>query len=162
MGDRTEGCLEVEVGHVRGEALPVPLLVERGDQQKGLLRTHPPQEAVLDGVDGGLGVPCVVDGVVEMHGEEFERSLQKRDGPEVVEGRPLVWVFLERVDPAALPPFGYHAVFQREVDHAPDDLLEGQATEGDERVAETGGARRRRERGLEQKLPESLHGDRPG
>ena len=162
VGDRAEGGLEVEVRHVGGEALTVTLLVERGDQQQCLLCPHPPQEAVLDGVDGGLGVPCVVDGVVEMHGEEFERSLQKRDGPEVVEGRAFFRVFLQRVDPAALPACWHDPVFQREVDHAPDDLVEGGAAESDERVAEAGGACCGRERGLEQELSEAFFCDRPG
>ena len=91
------------------------------------MRAHTPQEAVLHRVDGGLGVPCVVDGVVEVHGEEFERSLQKRNGPQVVEGGAFVRVLLQRVDPPPLPAFGDDPVFQREVDHAPDNLLKGRA-----------------------------------
>ena len=141
---------------MRGETFAVALLIQRGDEQQGLLCAHSPQEAVLNGVNGGLRVPGVVDRVVEVHGEEFERSLQKRNGPEIGKGGAFVRVFLQRVDPTSLPTLGDHPMFERKVDHAPDDLLEGRAAEGDQRVAEAGRARCRCQGGLQQEITEPL------
>ena len=146
--DSAEGCFEVEVGDVGGEAGAVAFLVERGHEKQSLLCAHPSQEAVLHRVDRGLCVPGVVNRVVEMHREEFERRLQKRYGPQVGERGTFVGILEQGVDPAPLPSRRDHPVLQGKVHHVPDDLLEGGAAHGDERVAESRGARGGRERGF--------------
>ena len=135
-----EGRLEVQVGYVGGKFLAVALLVQAGDEGEGLGCAHAPEEAVLDRVDGRLGVPGVVDRRVEVHGQQLEWSLEQRDGPEVLQVRSLGRVLLQRVEPAALPALRDHAVFQGVVHQCPNDFLEVGRAEGDERVAEAGGA----------------------